>query len=213
MEEKPSIGYAEGPLCFETYEVGPIRSEDIFFLLENAPETESATFFGMRFLAELGTIPGSSADLTIDLKRKGLGLKNSFIPSPKNRSQFEATLDGGKLEKLSLDYPDFHGKKEDFWNAGKALKIVGWNLKRFQRNDYSLDPSSLKLSHYLVETPNRFAPAFFCNYLGRINLRTKEMVKGGSKRKLVLTFTHDLADSDEVRAYRELLDSIDSRSK
>jgi len=132
------------------------------------------------------------------------------MPSPQNRSQFVVVLDGGKLEKLSLDYPGFHGKEEDFWNAGKALRIVGFNLERFRRSGYLLDPSSLKLSHHLVKTTNSFAPAFFSNYAGRINLRTEEMVKDEPERKLVLAFTHDLADSDEVMAYREILDSIDS---
>jgi len=75
MDETPHIHYAKGPLNFEAYEIGPIRSEDIFFLLGNAPETESATFFKMTFLTGLGIIPGSSAGLTIDLKRRGLGLK------------------------------------------------------------------------------------------------------------------------------------------
>lgn len=207
------IPYVSEDLILEHYEVGPVTSQDVTYLLTNVPKTESTTHFRISFNALDDVIRGSSGRLSIDIKGERFRFSDVSLSEPSNREEFERILDGGRLEHLNLRYPGQYAKKEYFDVGGRALTFLGRHLKSFLDTRYEAEVSSLIIGHYLVEVSQRFEPGLFASYAPRIAITTGEMVKGEPERKLILGFTHDLKDSLEVGAYRGIFDSIKAKLK
>jgi hypothetical protein len=211
MSEVVNIPSAPRKLNYQTYEVGPVNSEDLLFFIERVPQTEVTTFFGFNFLAEQGIVPRSSAELNINLEEGRLDLNNVKFPYSKNQSQFETILNGGKLENLILEFPGSQGLKKKCPLGGKAFEIMKENLEILGEAGYDLVVRSFILVHYVMDcTTSRDATFYSKSYTGKVIVNTEELIKDQPERKLVLSYTPDIASSDEVSAYRKILDNIGS---
>lgn len=203
----------EKELVYQSQEVGPINREHIARLIRDMPVFTSSTLFYMDFVATLGYVPKSRADLRVDREKRQLYLENCVFPSGKVVDiGFRRILDGGKLKELSLHYPESHGTQEDFLVGGDALEIVKENMPYLKEAGYEIDAATFKIGHHIVRVPDGFPGFFTTSYGAKVLIATQELIKGKPERKLVLDFTHDVESSNEVRVYREFLESIGSKS-
>ncbi len=201
------IPYAD-KLRHDKIEKGPVESQDLLYLIQYALPTQATTSFEMLFSLKNGYIPKSSAQVTIDREKRKLGLKEFSLYN----SGVEDVLRGGQLEMLKLRFPEINSMdaKKDFAWGHEAFKIVKDNLDFFHRAGYVLSPESFRLAHYIVQVPDQFPGFFTRSYGQKILVRTESLLAGKPERKLVLHFTHDATDTDEVRGYQEIFNRVNS---
>ena|SRR3990172_178935 len=198
----------ETELSYISQEAGPVTTDDLSHIIREASIIPSETMaFNMYFKTIERTIPRSSADIIVKPNKTRLGLEKIVILPPLNEPQLFQVLNGGRLEELRVNYPGFFSSTDDFAEGAEALGILRDNLDFLQKAGYELSISPFRIGHYIVQVPSSFS-GFSRDYGAKVNLRTKEMIKGKPERKLVLSFTQDMESSREVRVYREILNLL-----
>lgn len=204
-----SLEYRED-VHYTTKEVGPITSDDLLSLIAGAPVSSETMYFNLRLLSNQEVLPNSSADIAINPNKGTMNLRKISVPLPHNNSEFSRILEGGRLRRLSLEYPGFRSEKSDFNLGSKALEIARDNLEFLLKAGYDLD--SVCLGHYMVKVPGNHPGFFTKSYGALVHVKTHELIKDQPERKLVLSFTGDKKDSEEVKVYQKIFSSITSRS-
>ena len=199
-----SIPY-EKHLSYTTKEFGPLKPRDLSFLFDSVPLTEASMTFHLDFFASRGVIPGTSAEIRVVRAGKRL----SFEEFNFNDVPFHNILSGGKIERLSLSYPGFKSSMQDAFYGAEAFQIVRENKRDLRVAGYYLDSSSFALRHHLVECTRSSDIEFYSRrYQGKVVVATEELVQGKPDRKIVLSYTSDLAESEEVKVYSKALDLL-----
>ncbi|MBS3091066.1 hypothetical protein J4217_01295 [Candidatus Pacearchaeota archaeon] len=199
----------EHRLIYTTEEAGPIKPDTLYNLVRIAPTTSETGYFRMHFFTNSeNVLAGSHADISIDTERATLDLRETVCPSSQDSESFKKILNGIRLEKLLLNYPSSHGDREQFALAGEALKILQDNIQTITDNGYVINPSLFCISHDMVQVSDSF-PGFFCSsFAGKAGISTHEIIKGKEEFKIVLRYTSDMKDSDEIAAYRKFMKTI-----
>ncbi|MEK6894759.1 MAG: hypothetical protein AABX10_04820 [Nanoarchaeota archaeon] len=194
------LDYLDNP-NHQRIEVGNVNSSDIALVVQRAPLTHAPANFSISFRRSEGVVPGSYGKVHCVGDRLWMGEVHYT-------QDMVATLNGGRLEVLRADIPRFEEGIEGLFDAGALFESFKPHAKEFEREGYTIDPSSFRIFNYVAKSSGGRTGFFTKAITGKIIIATESMVQGEEARKLVLLYTSDMTDTPEFKTYQNILEDI-----